>query len=67
MLVQDAALAASLMEEAARRLRESAAFNRGDTDPQNALGEVLVVLAEATPSATETLALYNAALEEGFS
>lgn len=67
MLEQNAALTASSLEEAARRLRESTAFNRGDPEPHNALGDTLVVRAESASDATETLACYNAALEEGYS
>ena len=65
--LQNAALAASSLEEAAARLRESLAFNRGDPQPHNALGDTLVACAESASVATETLACYNAALGEGYS
>lgn len=67
VLLQNAALAASSLEEAAARLRESIAFNRGDPQPHNALGDTLVARAESASDATETLACYNAALGEGYS
>ncbi|BDA41286.1 hypothetical protein COCOBI_02-0660 [Coccomyxa sp. Obi] len=64
---RNAALASSSLEEAAVRLRESVAFNRGDPQPHNALGDTLVARAESTSDTTETLACYNAALGEGYS
>ncbi|EIE25053.1 hypothetical protein COCSUDRAFT_61299 [Coccomyxa subellipsoidea C-169] len=61
------ALAASSLAEAAARLRESCAFNRGDPQPHNALGDVLAAAAEASSDAMEALGCYNAALDEGYS
>ncbi len=43
------------------------AFNRGDPQPHNALGDTFVARAESASDATETLACYNAALGEGYS
>ena len=65
--MQNPALTASSLTEAAARLREAAAFNRGDPQPHNALADTLVARAESAASPTEALSCYNAALEEGYS
>lgn len=65
--MQNPALTASSLTEAAARLREAVAFNRGDPQPHNALADTLVARAESAASPTEALSCYNAALEEGYS
>lgn len=62
------ALSLQLLEEAARRLQESIAFDRGDVAPHNALGDVLLARAErmAGVDPTAAAAAASAALQEGF-
>eukprot|EP00873_Tetraselmis_striata_P005025 jgi/Tetstr1/425289/TSEL_015740.t1 len=66
---QDASVAGALLSRAATKLRDSAAFGRGDPQPLNALGDVLVGLAErhaAGGDAAGAGAALEAAAGEGY-
>jgi tetratricopeptide (TPR) repeat protein len=67
---QDPGAAIALLEEAAQRLRESIAFDRGDVAPHNALGDALAALAEHAArrgDAAGAAAALRQALDAGYS
>ncbi|PSC72882.1 hypothetical protein C2E20_4035 [Micractinium conductrix] len=66
---QELALAVSLLDEAARRLEQSAAFQRGSTDPLLALGDVLLERGEKLAAAGDgagAAAALQRALSDGY-
>ncbi|KAL4458065.1 hypothetical protein ABPG75_012930 [Micractinium tetrahymenae] len=67
--VQDLALALSLLDEAARRLEQSIAFQRGSEEPLLALGDVLLERGEKLAAAGDgagAAAALQRALSEGY-
>ena len=64
--VSDAAAAASAFTEAATRLEASISFNRADTAPMNALGDVRLAQSELSADAIAASGYATSALEEGY-
>ena len=64
---QDPAAAATALDQASTRLREAAAFGRGDPQPIAALGDALAARADrCAPSGEDPLGFLRAALEQGY-
>jgi hypothetical protein len=55
-----------MLEQARQRLQGSLEFDRADTAPCNALGEVLAATAELAPSPAEAAQLLQRSIDEGF-
>ncbi len=67
MPLQEPAACAALLEQARQKLQASLEFDRADTAPCNAMGEVLVAMSElAGQEPGEVAALLQRAVSEGY-